>query len=131
MAINARDAMAEGGSVNIETRNITIDTGMLADQPDAQPGDYVCLSVTDTGMGMTSDVARRAIEPFFTTKAPGKGTGLGLSSVYGFVEQSGGHLTINSEVGKGTTISLCLPPRSCQGFRSDDFGRCRGKRATG
>jgi CheY-like chemotaxis protein len=88
----------------IETRNATGSEAGLADG-----GDFVLISVSDTGLGMTEDVAERAFEPFFTTKAPGRGTGLGLSSVYGFVEQSAGHATIRSEVGHGTTVNLFLP----------------------
>jgi PAS domain S-box-containing protein len=109
LAINARDAMPGGGRLTIRTRNITFDASMAASQPGLQPGDYVRLSVTDTGTGMTPDLARRAIEPFFTTKDQGKGTGLGLSSVYGFVRQLGGHLSIDSEVGSGTTVILDMP----------------------
>jgi two-component system CheB/CheR fusion protein len=115
LAINSRDAMPSGGRLVIKTRNLTLDAAMAASEPDAQPGNYVCLSVSDTGMGMSPEVARRAVEPFFTTKEPGKGTGLGLSSVYGFARQSGGHLGIYSEVGKGTTITLYLPRAPAEG----------------
>ena len=105
LAINARDAMPEGGELIVETRNVA-----GADLPfDGGDREFVLLSVSDTGEGMTPEVLERAFEPFFSTKEPGRGTGLGLSTVYGFAEQSGGHATIESEVGFGTTVSLYLP----------------------
>ncbi|MBV9627661.1 MAG: response regulator [Xanthobacteraceae bacterium] len=106
LAINARDAMPGDGLLKIEARNITLDE---APSPEQNPGPYVSLSVIDTGSGMTGDVLERAFEPFFTTKQVGQGTGLGLSMVYGFVRQSGGHVTIKSKVGRGTTVTLHLP----------------------
>ena len=109
LSINARDAMPEGGTLTIETANVHVDEHQAAVQSDFRPGDYVTLSVTDTGMGMPPEVIERAVEPFFTTKEPGKGTGLGLSMIYGFAKQSGGHLSIYSEVGIGTTVRLYLP----------------------
>jgi len=109
LALNARDAMSGNGLLTIETRNVTLDATAATRDSDARPGDYVRFSVTDTGHGMTSEVRRRAVEPFFTTKEPGKGTGMGLSGVYGFAMQSGGFLTIASEVGKGTTVNVFLP----------------------
>lgn len=108
IAINARDAMPSGGTLTLTTRNVTLDA-TAARETGAQPGDYVCLTLTDTGHGMTPEVLRRAIEPFFTTKETGKGTGLGLSSVYGFARQSGGFIDIASEVGRGTSVSIFLP----------------------
>jgi signal transduction histidine kinase len=109
LAINARDAMPDGGTLTIETRNMTIGAAEAAAQAELQPGDYAQIAVTDTGIGMSREVLERALEPFFTTKAVGKGSGLGLSMVYGFVKQSGGHLNLSSEVGHGTTIEIYLP----------------------
>jgi CheY-like chemotaxis protein len=107
LVLNARDAMPSGGTVTIETANETFATG--GKPAGLVPGNYVRLSVIDTGTGMTPSVVKRAVEPFFTTKPLGKGTGLGLPSAYGFAKQSGGCLVIASKVGKGTTVSLYLP----------------------
>ncbi|MEM7488281.1 MAG: ATP-binding protein [Pseudomonadota bacterium] len=109
LALNAQDAMPQGGRLRLEVENVTIDDDYVAQDADIEPGRYVRLSVSDTGCGMTPDQRRRALEPFFTTKAPGKGTGLGLSMVYGYVHQSGGYLTLYSEVGKGTVVALYFP----------------------
>jgi PAS domain S-box-containing protein len=109
LAINARDAMPEGGRLTIETANTKIDETYTSLHSDAEPGDYVVVSVSDTGIGMAPEVVAKAVDPFFTTKPVGEGTGLGLSMIYGFVRQSGGHLRIFSEVGQGTTVKLYLP----------------------
>ena len=109
LVINAQDAMPSGGRIILESCNITVDDHYVEQVPEAAPGDYVRLSISDTGEGMTPEIRRRALEPFFTTKTVGKGTGLGLSAVYGFVKQSAGHMTIYSEAGQGTTINLYFP----------------------
>jgi CheY-like chemotaxis protein len=109
LAINARDAMPKGGQLMIETGNVALREAGAAAAIGLEPGEYVKLAVTDTGSGMPPEVIARAFEPFFTTKEPGKGTGLGLATIYGFATQSGGQATIDSEVGKGTTVALYLP----------------------
>jgi two-component system NtrC family sensor kinase len=109
LAINARDAMAEGGKLTIETGNAFLDEFYCQSVDGVKPGQYVMISVTDTGSGMPQDVIDKAFDPFFTTKAAGAGTGLGLSQVYGFIRQSGGHVRIYSEIGEGTTVKIYLP----------------------
>ncbi len=109
LAINARDAMPEGGLLTLEAVNAELDSTYAATQEDLKPGSYVAISVSDNGSGMPATVRDRVFDPFFTTKPLGEGTGLGLSMVYGFVKQSGGHIRVYSEVGQGTTVRLYLP----------------------
>ncbi len=109
LAINARDAMPDGGTLTVETSNIHLDEDYTARYEALKPGDYVLIAVSDTGTGMSPAVAERAFDPFFTTKPIGQGSGLGLSMVYGFVKQSGGHVKIYSEVGRGTTVKMFFP----------------------
>ena len=108
LAINARDAMPDGGKLIIATANARFGD-IPSDNPALAPGDYICVTVTDTGTGMSAEVAARAFDPFFTTKPIGQGTGLGLSMIYGFARQSNGHATIDSKPGQGTSVRLYLP----------------------
>ena len=109
LAVNARDAMPSGGQLEIATSNVEIDAAQAQRTDGLVPGSFVMVRVADTGTGMAPDVAAHAFEPFFTTKDVGKGTGLGLSQVYGFIRQSGGHISIDTKVGHGTVFLLYLP----------------------
>jgi len=108
LAVNARDAMSDGGRLTVETANVVLDEPQ-ASGAGLKPGGYVVIAIRDTGSGMLSEVIEKAFDPFFTTKQSGAGTGLGLSQVYGFVRQSGGHVAIESEFGKGTMVRIYLP----------------------
>ncbi|MBN2391898.1 MAG: response regulator [Anaerolineae bacterium] len=109
LAANARDAMPDGGLLLLRTANVTLTAEDVVFDPELQPGDYVMLSVSDTGLGMSDEVQVHLFEPFYTTKVPGKGTGLGLATVYSIVKQSGGAIRVHSQIGQGTTFELYLP----------------------
>jgi PAS domain S-box-containing protein len=119
LAINARDAMPEGGSLRLAIRRISVDAEFARTHPPMPPGEYVLLEVEDSGTGMTAETAAHAFEPFFTTKHPSKGTGLGLSTVYGIVKQSGGYIWIDTQPGHGTRFSIFLPPTSAAPVPTD------------
>ncbi|OUR78111.1 hypothetical protein A9Q83_09025 [Alphaproteobacteria bacterium 46_93_T64] len=116
LSLNARDAMPEGGTLRIETYNKVLDEEYVQQHPNIQPGDYVLVSIIDTGLGMDAETQEKIFEPFFTTKELGKGTGLGLAMVYGFIQRSGGHIRIYSEIDKGTTFQMFFP-------RTEDIGQ--------
>jgi signal transduction histidine kinase len=109
VAINGRDAMPNGGKLTLETANVTFDQGGAKGYSELRPGDYVMLAITDTGIGMSAEVQARLFEPFFSTKGIGQGVGLGLSTCYGIIKQSGGHISIYSELGGGTVVKIYLP----------------------
>jgi CheY-like chemotaxis protein len=110
LALNARDAMPDGGKLTLETGAAYLDENYASMHPDVRPGRYALIAVSDTGTGIPAGMLDRVFDPFFTSKGPGKGTGLGLSMVYGFVKQSAGHVKIYSEEGHGTTVRMYLPP---------------------
>lgn len=109
LAANARDAMPSGGSLVIETQNVDLDECYAAEHPDVQPGPFVQLKVSNSGVGMSAETLAHVFEPYFTTKAAGQGMGLGLAAVYGIIQQSGGSIRAESELGKGSSICLYLP----------------------
>jgi len=133
LALNARDAMPQGGQLTIETTSSVPESANVIGETDMASGEYVMLAVSDTGSGMSQEVMKRAFEPFFTTKGAGKGSGLGLASVYGFVKQSGGHIKIDSELLRGTTVKLFLPQAkgydeaTAQDYAAGDIPRADGE----
>jgi PAS domain S-box-containing protein len=129
LALNARDAMPDGGTLVLETRNIFLDDGYASMNPDVLAGNYVMIAVSDTGSGIPPELIDRVFDPFFTTKEVGKGTGLGLSMVFGFVKQSGGHIKIYSEEGHGTSVKIYLPRSS--GVQETEFEALQNAPVTG
>jgi CheY-like chemotaxis protein len=129
LAVNARDAMPDGGQLVIETTEVTVSDALPDYQPDASPGRYACLSVRDTGVGIPPDILPRILDPFFTTKEPGKGTGLGLATVFGIVKQHQGSISVQSKVGVGTTFKILLPYATAE--RADERAQPRPAAAAG
>jgi CheY-like chemotaxis protein len=125
LVVNSRDAMPEGGLLTIEITNCKLDEDYAASHVDVIPGEYVRISVNDTGCGMSEETIQHAIEPFFTTKGVGKGTGLGLPMAFGFAKQSGGHLEVYSELGIGTSVKLYLPRSGEENATLDDRDRSK------
>nr|QDP20802.1 PAS domain S-box protein [Bradyrhizobium cosmicum] len=129
LALNARDAMPNGGTLVLETRNVFLDDGYASMNPDVLAGNYVMIAISDTGTGIPPELIERVFDPFFTTKEVGKGTGLGLSMVFGFVKQSGGHIKIYSEEGHGTSVKIYLPRSS--GVQETEFEALQNVPITG
>src|SRR5262249_26289106 len=127
LTVNAADAMPSGGTLTIETKNIHVDHVYAKDRAALLPGDYVMLTVTDSGHGMTPQIRARIFEPFFTTKEPGKGTGLGLATVYGVVKQSSGYIYVESEPGHGTRFEIYLPQVREKPFTVSDEERSNAR----